>query len=49
MKRVLKTPEFFGELALLYHAPRSASVFCQGDCGFWVLERSKFRKAVEDI
>ncbi|CAD8115157.1 unnamed protein product [Paramecium sonneborni] len=49
VKRVLKTPEFFGELALMYHAPRSASVQAIGDCGFWVLERKKFRKAVEDI
>ncbi|CAD8196555.1 unnamed protein product [Paramecium pentaurelia] len=49
VKRVLKTPAFFGELALMYHAPRSASVQAIGDCGFWVLERKKFRKAVEDI
>ncbi|CAD8202308.1 unnamed protein product [Paramecium pentaurelia] len=49
VKRVLKAPEFFGELALMYHAPRSASVQAIGDCGFWVLERKKFRKAVEDI
>ncbi|CAD8100794.1 unnamed protein product [Paramecium sonneborni] len=33
----------------MYHAPRSASVSSLGDCGFWVLERNKFRKAVEDI
>lgn len=49
MKRILKASEFFGELALMYHAPRSASVLSVGDCGFWVLERNKFRKAVEDI
>nr|CAD79353.1 cGMP-dependent protein kinase [Paramecium tetraurelia] len=48
-KRVLKPSEFFGELALMCHAPRSASVIAIGDCGFWVLERYKFRKAVEDI
>lgn len=33
----------------MYSAPRSASVRALGDCGFWVLERSKFRRAVEDI
>ncbi|CAD8118816.1 unnamed protein product [Paramecium sonneborni] len=49
VKRVLKKSEYFGELALMYHAPRSASVQAIGDCGFWVLERKKFRKAVEDI
>ncbi|CAD8178751.1 unnamed protein product [Paramecium octaurelia] len=48
-KRILKPSEFFGELALMYLAPRSASVCAIGDCGFWVLERNKFRKAVEDI
>ncbi|CAD8086198.1 unnamed protein product [Paramecium primaurelia] len=33
----------------MYHAPRSATVIAIGDCGFWVLERNKFRRAVEDI
>lgn len=39
----------FGELALLYNAPRSASIKCIGDCGFWAIDRSTFRKSVEDM
>lgn len=49
IKKTLYVKEQFGELALMYSAPRSASVRANGMCGFWVLERSKFRKAVEDI
>lgn len=39
----------FGELALLYGAPRSASVKADGICGLWGIDRGAFRKAVEEI
>jgi hypothetical protein len=32
-----------GELALLYNAPRSATVKCLSDCTFWVLSRDMFK------
>jgi len=38
-----------GELALLYSAPRSASVKCKTDCQFWGIDRKTFRKTVEEI
>lgn len=48
--RTLQSGQGFGELALLYGAPRSASVRCkQQFCGFWAIDRNTFRKAVEEI
>ncbi|EAR84179.1 CGMP-dependent kinase 5-1 (macronuclear) [Tetrahymena thermophila SB210] len=38
-----------GELALLYSAPRSASIKCIVDCQFWAIDRHTFRKTVEEI
>ena len=49
MKKTLKNGDSFGELALLYGAPRSASVKANGDCAFWAIDRNTFRKAVEEI
>ena len=49
LKKTLKKGEAFGELALLYNAPRSASVRTIGDCGFWGIDRNTFRKVIEDI
>eukprot|EP00602_Paraphysomonas_sp_CaronLab_P009125 CAMPEP_0185025660 /NCGR_PEP_ID=MMETSP1103-20130426/8672_1 /TAXON_ID=36769 /ORGANISM="Paraphysomonas bandaiensis, Strain Caron Lab Isolate" /LENGTH=755 /DNA_ID=CAMNT_0027558925 /DNA_START=104 /DNA_END=2371 /DNA_ORIENTATION=- len=42
-KRNLCAGTLFGELALLYNAPRSATVRCLTDCDFWVLDKSVFR------
>ena len=33
----------------MYNAPRSASVKCIGDCGFWAIDRNTFRKTIEEI
>jgi serine/threonine protein kinase len=33
----------FGELALIYNAPRSASIKCNSDCVFWVLSRVNYQ------
>lgn len=34
----------FGELALLYNAPRSATIRCLEDTYFWAIDRKTFRK-----
>jgi len=39
----LKEGEGFGELALLYGSPRSASIKCVGICKFWAIDRKTFR------
>ncbi|KAL4498348.1 hypothetical protein ABPG72_013154 [Tetrahymena utriculariae] len=49
VKKKLNMGDAFGELALLYGAPRSASVKADGVCGLWGIDRSTFRKAVEEI
>ena len=48
-KRELKTGDGFGELALLYNAPRSASVKCLEQCHLWAIDRNTFRRAVEEM
>jgi hypothetical protein len=55
----LKTGGFFGEMALLLDAPRSATAIATGYCDLFVLEKSsferviqkhpKFRKIIEEI
>jgi cGMP-dependent protein kinase len=47
--RNLKTGDGFGELALLYSAPRSASAKTLEPAGFWAIDRVTFRKHVEEI
>lgn len=42
-KRSLQSGEGFGELALLYNAPRSATIKCDETTYFWVLERKNFK------
>lgn len=49
MRRTLISSEGFGELALLYNAPRSASIKATSDCGFWAIDRKTFKKAIKDI
>jgi len=48
-KKTLQHGEGFGELALLYGAPRSASVKSIGICGLWAIDRNTFKKAIADI
>ena len=47
--RQLKSGDGFGELALLYNAPRSASIKCTVPCRLWGIDRHTFRKAVEEM
>ena len=39
----------FGELALLYNAPRSASIKALTKCEFWAIDRNTFRKVVSEV
>lgn len=40
--------EAFGELALLYNAPRAATIKAKSDCQLWVLDRNTFNFIVKD-
>ena len=40
--------EGFGELALLYNAPRAASIKAKTDCVVWKLDRDTFNHIVKD-
>lgn len=48
-KRVLASGCGFGDLALLYNSPRSASIKCETMSFFWVIDRKTFRNVVEEI
>lgn len=43
-QKEMKKGQSFGELALLYNAPRSASIQCLEDTSFWAIDRKTFRK-----
>ena len=49
MKKTLSTGDTFGELALLYDAPRSASIKCNENSFFWVIDRINFKKIMEEV
>jgi len=38
----------FGELALLYNAPRAATITAKVDCILWSLDRPTFTNIVKD-
>jgi cAMP-dependent protein kinase regulator len=40
--------EVFGELALLYNAPRAASIKAMSNCALWQLDRNTFNHIVKD-
>lgn len=49
--KFLKTYEpgdAFGELALLYNAPRAATIKAKTECVLWVLDRNTFNYIVKD-
>ena len=45
----MKPCDGFGELALLYNAPRSATVRATENSHLWGIDRNTFRKAVEEM
>lgn len=40
--------DVFGELALLYNAPRAATIQADSECLLWVLDRQTFNHIVKD-
>jgi cAMP-dependent protein kinase regulator len=40
--------EAFGELALLYNAPRAATITAKVDCVLWTLDRQTFTHIVKE-
>jgi len=40
--------DVFGELALLYNAPRAATIKGESDGQLWVLDRGTFNNIVKD-
>ena len=44
----LGTGDVVGELSLLDHGPRTASVICETDCTLFVLDQRHFRQVIED-
>lgn len=44
---VLKSGDFFGEMALLEDLPRSTTAIAQEDCIFLVIEKANFEKAIK--
>ena len=48
-KKTLKPKDGFGELALLYNAPRSASIKSVTRCVLFAIDRKAFKTAVEDV
>eukprot|EP01017_Pseudomicrothorax_dubius_P011191 TRINITY_DN14139_c0_g1_i1.p1 TRINITY_DN14139_c0_g1~~TRINITY_DN14139_c0_g1_i1.p1 ORF type:complete len:219 (+),score=49.53 TRINITY_DN14139_c0_g1_i1:457-1113(+) len=49
VKRLLKPGDLFGEYAVLYNAPRSASLRAQEPCSLWGIDRQTFRLAIEEM
>lgn len=49
MVKKYNSGEFFGELALLYNAPRAASIYAKSDdCVVWALDRETFNNIVKE-
>jgi cAMP-dependent protein kinase regulator len=46
--KVYEPGEAFGELALLYNAPRAATIIAKEDCVLWALDRETFNHIVKD-
>ena len=47
-RKSLTRGDGFGDLALLYNAPRSASIRCITECTLWAIERKNFKAIIED-
>ena len=49
LRKTLQAGEGFGELALLFNAPRSASVKTKTMTYCWAIDRGTFKEAVQEI
>lgn len=47
-RKSLERGDGFGDLALLYNAPRSASIRCVSECFLWAIERKNFKQVIEE-
>ena len=48
-KRTLAYGDSFGDLGIVYNAPRSASVLALTDCELVLISRQIFKKVMDDI
>ena len=48
-KKTLSFGDSFGDLGIIYNAPRSASVLALTDCELVEINRTIFKKVMEDI
>ena len=48
-KRILEKGSSFGELALLYNAPRSAGLRALSDCVVWGIHRQTFKTVLREM
>ena len=48
-KKTLNQYDYFGELALMYNAPRSAAIYAKEKCSFWVINKRAFTKVYSEI
>ena len=49
ISRTISTGSSFGEMALLYDTPRTASVYTITKCNLWCLDRKTFRSTVQAL
>ena len=49
IKRQLVQDQFFGDLALLYNSPRSATVKAASDVKMWAINRETFKTLVKSL
>ena len=49
VKKQVKTGQCFGDLALLYNAPRAATIKVKETCFLWSLARQDFRRTADEI
>lgn len=46
--KTYKEGELFGELALLYNAPRAATIYAKTDCVLWAIDRLTFNNIIKE-